>query len=316
MGLLTGAISGAAGAVEETTKYALRAMMDEEKSKRIIEAQALKAQQTHQANARFDMDLSNEDKASRATRFRAMFKQAESQPNAQIAADAGLNDSASVGADENVGVDVQQRSRPNFMKDMALQAARSGEISAAKDLASADYMASRGDSAAARLAQGDRRLDMTEDLNAAKIDNLDARSDLAVARTDAVGDEKPLTKIQQARNAEIDRAREKISGLDPAEIRRLSAKATNTGRENKDYDPSIARAASLAARRKVGEDDWFDRQFGTGDTPPAASPKAAVADMANRFAADPAMKSMRLGALKPKGREVLDNSGKLVGHYR
>jgi len=37
MGLLMGALAGAAGAVEDTTKYALRSMMDEEKANRIAE---------------------------------------------------------------------------------------------------------------------------------------------------------------------------------------------------------------------------------------------------------------------------------------
>ena len=316
MGLLTGAISGAAGAVEETTKYALRAMMDEEKAKRILEAQAQKSQQTHQANARFDMDLSNEDKASRALRLRKMLTPAENQPNAQMAADAGLNDSASAGADENIGADVQIRTRKTSMKDMALQAARNGEISAAKDLASADYMASRGESAAARLAQGDRRLDLTEDLYGAKIDNLDARSDLAAARTDAVGDEKPLSKVQQARNLAIDAARKAIEGLDAKALRTKTQKFSATGRENPEYDDQLANRVRMAGKRKVGNDDWFDRQLGTDDAQSAAAPKVDVADLTNRFSADPAMKNMRMGALKPDGREVLDASGKLIGHYR
>ena len=79
---------------------------------------------------------------------------------------------------------------------------------------------------------------------------------------------------------------------------------------------NIAGMAALASvlyvgRRKVGDDPHFDER--------RASPKPAVADVADiagRFGADPAMKGHRLGGLKPRGREVFDPSGKLVGYYR
>lgn len=152
-----------------------------------------------------------------------------------------------------------------------------------------------------------------------------------------------LTQAQERSNFEIDAAREVVAGMDPAEIRRLTAKATSTGRENKDYRPDLARAAALAGRRKIGDDQWFDsRSKGSAlpgaaqqdsdplglrsnrvrfdaqgnRVPVASAPRADVADLANRFATDPTMKNMRLGALKPEGREVLDASGKLIGHYR
>lgn len=77
-----------------------------------------------------------------------------------------------------------------------------------------------------------------------------------------------LTQSQERGNAEIDAAREMVSGMDPAEIRRRTAKQTNTGRENPDYDPALSRAASLAGRRKIGTDDVFDNRQGqpSGET--------------------------------------------------
>lgn len=61
MGLLTGAIAGAAGAVEETTKYALRAMMDEEKAKRIAEySSKLKSDEDLTTRARNKGDAADE----------------------------------------------------------------------------------------------------------------------------------------------------------------------------------------------------------------------------------------------------------------
>lgn len=120
-----------------------------------------------------------------------------------------------------------------------------------------------------------------------------------------------LTAAQDRGNQEIDAARQKVAGLSPEEIRRRTAKATNTGRENKDYDPGLARAAALAARRKIGQDDWFDQR----QSSPQQAPDAGQ-DVAARFRADAQMSKYRLGKETPNGREVLDASGKLIGHYR
>lgn len=298
MGLLTGAISGAAGAVERTTEYALRSMMDEEKLRRIAEA-----------SARNKVDLEKQVRLTRADEIREGVRQV-------VTRKFGNQDNA-LETDDMSAVRAPSRTealqiRHDVASDLGYDEAAAEALKARDTETRADYYAGRGKIAGERLAQGDRRLDLQEELNDARIDNLDARTEA----TEAGKPPKDLTFTQKARNAEIDRAREKIAGMDPAEIRRLSAKATNTGRENKDYDPSIARAAAVAARRKVGDDPWFDGQGGSAGGQPKAAPRADVADLANRFAADPAMKSMRLGSLKPEGREVFDAAGKLIGHYR
>lgn len=118
-----------------------------------------------------------------------------------------------------------------------------------------------------------------------------------------------LTQAQERSNIEIDAARARIAALDPAEVRRRSQKATNTGRENPDYDPSIAREAALASRRKVGTDEFFDSR--QGQTPTATR----VAPVQSRFASDPTMKGHKMGRRTPDGYEVFDASGKLIGHY-
>lgn len=180
----------------------------------------------------------------------------------------------------------------------------------------ADYYGARGKNAEERLAQGNRRLDLNEDLNSAKINNLDASTGLTEARTNAVGEPKGLTSMQKVRNAEIDAARRKIEGLDSETIKAKTQRYSATGRENPQYDDQLATRVRLANKRKVGDDDWFDSQNGIGEQPPAAPPKVDVTDPGKRFAADPAMKGMRLGRMTPQGSEVLDSSGKLIGHYR
>lgn len=112
---------------------------------------------------------------------------------------------------------------------------------------------------------------------------------------------------QQRGNAEIDAARSRVAGMDAAEIKRRTANYTATGRENPDYDPTLAKAVTLANRRKVGADDEFD-----GRQQPQ---QPAGDDVATRFAADQAMKGFRLGKQSDRGHEVFDSSGRLVGHW-
>lgn len=119
-----------------------------------------------------------------------------------------------------------------------------------------------------------------------------------------------LTQAQERGNTEINAARESIAGMTPQEIARRTAKATNTGRENPDYDPGLARQVSLAGRRKIGTDDWFDQRQ------PRESAPAREDDIPQRFGADPQMKGMKLGHSTDKGREVFDASGRMVGYYR
>lgn len=121
-----------------------------------------------------------------------------------------------------------------------------------------------------------------------------------------------LSLAQERSNAEIDAAREAVAGLSPEEIRKRTAKTTDTGRENPHYDPAIARSANLASRRKVGDDPLFD-QRSQGQQP--ASPAYDRADVTKRFRGDRSMDGYTLGRDTPDGVEVLQK-GKVVGHYR
>ncbi len=80
---------------------------------------------------------------------------------------------------------------------------------------------------------------------------------LAEAKRDPDGG---VTPAQQANNAEIDQARATLDrlGLDKAEILRRTQKATNTGRENPDYDPGLERIVRAATQRKVGSDPYYN----------------------------------------------------------
>ena len=80
---------------------------------------------------------------------------------------------------------------------------------------------------------------------------------LAEAKRDPDGG---VTQAQQANNAEIDQARTTLDrmGLDKAEILRRTQKATNTGRENPDYDPGLERIVRAATQRKVGSDPYYN----------------------------------------------------------
>lgn len=139
---------------------------------------------------------------------------------------------------------------------------------------------------------------------------LDAQDRNLERRLEAIGRRGGLTAAQERSNAEIDAARERVSGLDPAEIRRRTLKQTDTGRENPDFDASLAKAASMAGRRKIGEDDAFDSRQ---NLPKA--PAFNVEDARKRFRGDRAMDGYTLGNVTPQGVEVLQK-GRVVGHYQ
>lgn len=144
-------------------------------------------------------------------------------------------------------------------------------------------------------------------------------SDEAIASA-RISERGGLSLAQQRGNAEIDAARQSMAGLTPEDIRRKTAKTTNTGRENQDYDEGLSRAMTLANRRKVGDDPGFDQrqqaqpqQAAVGN---AQTPAYDRTDIAKRFRSEREMDSHKLGNDTPNGVEVLDASGKLIGHYR
>lgn len=209
--------------------------------------------------------------------------------------------------------------RHDVAADLGYDDAAANALKARDTETKAEYYGGRGRLEGERLAQGSRRLDLTEDLTSAKIDNLDARSGLAEARTEAVGEPKGLTPMQRVRNAEIDVARRKIEGLDPEAIKAKTQRFSATGRENPQYDDQLANRLRLANKRKVGEDDWFDGQNENAKPKSAQQtevPRNEVADLSDRFITDPRMRGMKLGQDTEKGREVFDSNGRHVGYYR
>lgn len=148
----------------------------------------------------------------------------------------------------------------------------------------------------------------------AEIGNPTTDSERRKALTEAVlashGKSSALTLPQTRDNLEIDSARQAIAGLSPEEIRRRTAKTTNTGRDNPDFDPALERAVGLANRRKIGDDPFFDERQSRMANP------GTNGDSITRFRADPAMKGYSLGKQTANGTEVFDPSGRLVGHYQ
>jgi hypothetical protein len=135
-----------------------------------------------------------------------------------------------------------------------------------------------------------------------------------------------LTQAQQRSNFEIDAAREMVAGLSDEDIRQRTATTTATGRENPLFDPALSRAAKLAGRRKIGDDEAFDAR--TGRQPaaqPAAGGKPAGGDdIAKRFRANRQFDNYKLGksanvttkdGRQVQGVEVLDKHGKVIGYF-
>ncbi|MBF1164458.1 MAG: hypothetical protein HXL68_05405 [Dechloromonas agitata] len=162
----------------------------------------------------------------------------------------------------------------------------------------------RNEAATARLGIALRGQDITASTAA---DRIASQERIAEQRTDP-GMRLSLPQVRS--NREIDAARERIAGMDAAEIKRRTANYTATGRENLDFDPALAKAVSLANRRKYGADDHFDSgkqaQQTAGDD----------GDVMIRFRADRGMLGHKAGKMTDQGMEVLDKFGRLIGHYR
>lgn len=116
----------------------------------------------------------------------------------------------------------------------------------------------------------------------------------------------------------MDAAREMVAGMTDEDIRARTTSTMASGRENPNFDPAIARAAKLASRRKIGDDQDFDAR--TGKQPaaqPAAGgkPKGTPIERARAaLDADPNMAGLTLGEQTLKGFKVLKD-GKHVGYY-
>ncbi len=142
---------------------------------------------------------------------------------------------------------------------------------------------------------------------------LDAQDRSLGRRLDAAAD-RGFTTQQMQKNDSIQAAREQMTGLSPADVLRKTQSTTATGRVNPDYDPQLARTVRLANTRKFGDDpehDAYSQAKGVQNTD-----QAARGDVAARFRSDPKMNSMTLGQVTPRGIEVKDKTGKLVGYYQ
>lgn len=131
------------------------------------------------------------------------------------------------------------------------------------------------------------------------------------------GNSDGLTTPQQRANEEIDAARQALSGMSRDEVLRKTQPATATGRNNPDYDPQLAGQWRLANRKKYGPDEQFDKYTAekSGSITAELQRAKQQTEITRRLSADPAMRGMRAGKMTPQGVEVLDASGRLVGHY-
>lgn len=232
--------------------------------------------------------------------------EAQADAAAKAYGDSSLPDEDKAKGLDAVNAYVRDNEQPNTnitREDRVAAAEKLGYISPEKsaEMVSKEKMQElRGEIARTRI---ENKADIAETNNRLAYDRLASAERIAAERRQTP------TPAQRVRNVEIDKAREKIADLSPEEIKRRTQTHTATGRENADYDPLLAARVRTANRRKYGEDDWFDRQDSE-----AAQPDEV--DIAMAFGTDPAMKGNRLGKQTPKGFEVFDSDGRLIGYYR
>lgn len=109
------------------------------------------------------------------------------------------------------------------------------------------------------------------------------------------------TLSQQRGNAEIGAARERIAGLTPEEIKRKTQQFSATGRENPEYDSTLAISVKQANLRMVGDDQEFDTR--QQQAQPVQQPKAAT------FTRDDVHAAINAGADRAKVIERIKSMG-------
>jgi len=149
-----------------------------------------------------------------------------------------------------------------------------------------------------------------QDMKAATAaDRMAGQERIAAQRTEEAGTR--LTLPQRRSNFEITAARKAVAGLTPEEIKQKTQQFSATGRENKEYSETLAKAVALAGRRMYGDDAEFDQR-----QQQEQQPAGNDGDVMTRFRADKAMAGHKTGNVTEQGIEVFDASGKLIGHYR
>ena len=337
MGLIGYAVAGAGEGLGQgiaaTGFEAMKQAMEQNRQARLAEFQS----ELRMKEDRSRLDLADQERTARVNRIDAAkrdlvqgdIQRKYADSDAAVAdAEAGRTDFP-LSPEQRAVIEQAKANDAQAMTDdpnnFVRAGMRTGDI-APKDVIASTQRANRNttwqDVQMAKIMSGERNVDVRAGATteAAQI-RADASRDAAEARAGGTGS-RGLTVPQQVKNREIDAARKIVDALTPEDIKRKTSKFTNTGRENPDYDASLANRVRLAGQRKYGEDDVFDAQL--DDAPAKPSPAGNsnagqgkdIGDIAQRFASDPAMKGMRLGRETPTGREVFDASGKLLGHYR
>jgi hypothetical protein len=100
---------------------------------------------------------------------------------------------------------------------------------------------------------------------------LDGVPDTAATAAVAPAATRLPSTMDKVRDNEIRKARERIEGYTPSELRNLAAVKTRSGKPNPRHDPAVTRDSALAAHRMSGDDPWYDSRRGADDLPEDAN---------------------------------------------
>lgn len=145
---------------------------------------------------------------------------------------------------------------------------------------------------------------------------LDSRERMQAAKDETAA--KTVTPAQFSNNQEILLARKRLSGVSADDIKAKTQQYLANGRENPNYDPTLTATWRAANQRLVGDDKSFDEFSQKLSKQPTTSNLAPTKKQAipDRFKADAAMRDYSLGTVTPRGYEVKDAEGNLVGYYQ
>lgn len=167
-------------------------------------------------------------------------------------------------------------------------------------------------------ANAEMREDRRDQRQARQIEASDARQSRSIEAIDRRQNTQgsKITPAQHSNNEEIVLARKRLDGMTQTDIQGKVAQYLRNGRDNPDYDPTLAAVWRTANQRKVGEDPQFDKFMGDAKPIKKGAAETQKQTPRQRFETDPAVSGMNMGKYTSKGWEVRDKSGNLAGYYQ
>lgn len=253
LGAVAGGVSAAAGAAADYYgKSALAeevSRLEEEKAARLMD-RGIAAKRTEAA-----------DERQRVSEFS---KPVVNQPNGLLSQGAGLNDAGSVGADENVGRDVQKRERESTSRERQNRAMVAGDLPNAERFGK-DADRTEDNALNARKLEGaEARQNAWNANEASKRENEAKRIEAIVAKIGATGKDKTPSRVAEAQQIMENINKDRVAAGKPTitfeDALTMHFRAADPAKETVTYQGNDPVPTERKVTRPVGSKDGEQRK--------------------------------------------------------